>query len=158
MLSFFIDDVIVLARKKGYKSIWLVGNSLGGSGALFYIKAHPEDIDGVILLGPFLGDKELMAEIEAAGGVQKWEPGDVTDDDYDRALWGWIKQAPSSAPPVFLCYGKEDRFSGSQALLASILPSSRVVAVQGGHDWKSWKRAWDILFTRHLSSPDTPLP
>lgn len=152
------EDILVPARQKGYGNIWLVGNSLGGNGALFYVSTHPGEVDGVILLGPFLGERELFDEIEAAGGVKQWKPGEIAEDDYYRALWGWIKQMPEDAPQLFLSYGTGDRFAREQAILGSMLQPDRVVAVEGGHDWKSWKLAWDILFSRYPEDQGMLLP
>jgi len=152
------EDVLLPARRKGYSNIWLVGNSLGGNGSLFFIREHPDEVDGVILLGPFLGERELIDEILAAGGVARWRPGKTGQKDYIRALWGWIRNMPEEAPPVFLCYGISDRFALSQELLGSVLPPERVVSVAGGHDWKSWKKAWDVLFSRAEDNLYPPLP
>lgn len=152
------EDVLRPARHRGYKSIWLVGNSLGGNGALFYIKAHPGEIDGVILLGPFLGDKNIIEEIDSAGGVAAWEPGDIEERDFDRALWAWIRDMPDDTPPVFLCYGRRDRFSEAHGLLANVLPPGRTVSVNGGHDWKTWRHSWDILLSTDTGRSNLLLP
>jgi len=152
------EDVILPARLRGYRSIWLVGNSLGGNGSLFYIRENPGEVDGVVLLGPYLGEEELAEEILSSGGVAAWEPGSPDPKDYNRHLWAWIKELPQGSPPVFLCYGTGDRFAMSQKLLGSVLPPERVVAVDGGHDWKSWKKAWDILFSMAQDSLHPPLP
>lgn len=152
------EDILVPSLQRGYKSIWIVGNSLGGNGALFYISTHPGEVDGVILLGPYLGEKDLFDEIDAAGGVKQWEPGEIAEDDYIRTLWGWIKQMPENVPQLFLCYGKGDRFAREQAILGSMLQPDKVVAIEGGHDWKSWKLAWDILFSRYPEDQGMLLP
>ncbi len=41
-----LEDVIKQARRKGYTRIWLVGISMGGSGALWYMKNYPNTIAG----------------------------------------------------------------------------------------------------------------
>ncbi|MGB7542969.1 MAG: alpha/beta hydrolase, partial [Burkholderiales bacterium] len=48
-------DVIAPARAKGYTRTWLMGISLGGMGALAYARGHAKEVEGVILLAPFLG-------------------------------------------------------------------------------------------------------
>ena len=35
------EDVIAPARAQGYTQIWLVGVSMGGLGALLYVRAYP---------------------------------------------------------------------------------------------------------------------
>jgi len=155
------EDVLLPARAKGYKHIWLVGNSMGGNGSLFYIREYPSEIDGVVLLGPYLGEKEIVDEIASAGGVALWEHGEINEGDSQRALWAFIKKMPPGTPPVFMAYGAHDRFSEAQGLLASVLPPGRTVAIEGGHDWWTWKRAWDMLFSRGIEEQKEdgrPLP
>ena len=69
------EDVIDPARVRGSRNIWLVGNSLGGVGSLMYIRKHADEIAGVVLLGPFVGDEEIIEEIKRSGGLQNWDPG-----------------------------------------------------------------------------------
>lgn len=154
------EDVIDPAKARGYKDIWLVGNSLGAYGSITYARMHPQDIAGIVLLGPFLGDKKLINGIIDAGGLQKWDPGIVGDnsqEDWDKQLWLWLKnglrQEGSNArmPKVYLGYGKYDRFSYGQKVLAGVLPPERVVSLSGGHDWSTWREAWDILLGRMLA-------
>jgi pimeloyl-ACP methyl ester carboxylesterase len=47
------EDVIVPAKSRLYDQIWLVGDSLGAYGSISYAKQHPDEITGVVLLGPF---------------------------------------------------------------------------------------------------------
>ena len=54
------EDVIAPARKR-YDRVWLAGISLGGTGSLLYVAEHPEDVDGIVLLAPFLGEDEVIA-------------------------------------------------------------------------------------------------
>ncbi|MCK5360209.1 MAG: alpha/beta hydrolase [Gammaproteobacteria bacterium] len=68
------EDIILPARSNGYKKVWLVGISLGGLNALLYQKNRPEDICGLVLLSPYLGEKKISNEIIQAGGIVKWQP------------------------------------------------------------------------------------
>ena len=162
------EDVIDPARAGGYKSIWLIGNSLGGYGSISYALRHPDDIAGIVLLGPFLGDKKLIQEIRDAGGLQKWEPGDTSDKTaagWERQIWQWLKSGDRQnsfriwigncdegnrgcASRVYLGYGKRDRFSESQELLAEYLPPGDVFVGNGGHDWDTWKKLWGLILDR----------
>ncbi len=46
---------------------------MGGLGAFFHEKAYPGEVNGLILLAPFVGDDlKLFAEIDAAGGPSLW--------------------------------------------------------------------------------------
>lgn len=161
------EDVIDPAKAGGYKNIWLVGNSLGAYGAILYARYHPQDITGVVLLGPYLGEKKTIDEVRKAGGLRQWDPGEVgsnTKEDWGKQIWLWLKlrqkqddfrlwskdceQEKGCLPILYLGYGKFDRYSSGQDLMASVLPQEHVVALFGGHDWMTWKRAWDTILDR----------
>ncbi|MCE9639785.1 MAG: alpha/beta hydrolase [Betaproteobacteria bacterium] len=136
-------DIIAPVRKN-YPRIWLMGISLGGMGALQYARAHPTEIEGVILLAPFLGTRGMIAEVVRAGGLARWQPGAIKADDEERQLLAWIKTyAPAPAyPEIYLGYGQDDRFAAASELLAERLPAARVLAMAGGHDWATWINLW----------------
>ncbi|MBK8410552.1 MAG: alpha/beta fold hydrolase [Sandaracinaceae bacterium] len=71
-------DVLHQARRHGYRSVWLVGISLGGYGAILTARAHPDLVDGVVLIAPMLGvpprEDGVAQEIMDAGGLHRW-PG-----------------------------------------------------------------------------------
>jgi pimeloyl-ACP methyl ester carboxylesterase len=150
------EDVINPAKSRGFRNIWLVGNSLGGVGSLMYVKEHEKDIAGVVLLDPFVGDKEIIKEIRRAGGLQKWDPGSIRETDWQRKLLVWLKEygrSGHSSPPLYLGYGTDDRFATGQELLAGMLPPERVVAIYGGHDWRTWSAAWKLLVRKFTFTP-----
>ncbi len=148
------NDVILPARSKGYERIWLVGVSLGGLGSLMYLKHHPEDVDGVLTLGPFLGYDEIIDEIYAAGGVAQWQPGSFDEQKkWQRMLWRWIKERDqhSNASPVFIGYGDWDPYVRAHRLLAATLPPEQVYAVDGGHRFSTFRKIWEkFLDSGHL--------
>jgi pimeloyl-ACP methyl ester carboxylesterase len=155
------EDVIEPAKNRGFSTIWLVGNSLGGVGSLMYIKEHSDDIAGVVLLGPFVGDRKIIKEIRRGGGIHKWDPGTVKETDWQRRQLVWLKEygrAGQSAPPLYLGYGTGDRFVDGQDLLAGLLPSERVVAINGGHDWRTWRTAWKMLVRKISFAPCRSAP
>jgi pimeloyl-ACP methyl ester carboxylesterase len=144
------DDVIFSAHAAGYEQLWLAGISLGGFGATLYAAHHAQQIDGMILLAPYLGKESLIQEIEEAGGIQNWNPGDFPEGDTDRTLWAWFKtysESNEGLPPIYLGYGKSDKFARANAMLAEILPPSHVFAIEGGHDWRTWKKIWRHFLT-----------
>lgn len=150
-------DVIAPAKARGYKEIWLIGPSMGGLGSLLYSRAHSTDLTGVLAIAPFLGDKDLIEEIAAAGGLEQWQAPPRTDamsrDDYQRELWRWLQAATQGrepAPTIFLGYGTSDRLSRADSLLAEALPASRVFRATGGHEWPVWRR----VLASFLQSPD----
>lgn len=149
-------DVIDPARNQGRENIWLVGFSMGGLGSLLYLREHPEDVKGLCLVAPFLGDDDLIAEIRAAGGVKSWSPGTYdADKDYQRMLWHWIKEHVDgdSPVPIYLGCGSEDDFAPANALLAGLLPRDRVVQVPGGHDYATFKVLWDRFLESGIYLP-----
>lgn len=151
-------DIIEPARARGYSRIWLMGISLGGLGAMAYSRAHPADIEGVILLAPFLGTRGLIAEVVRAGGLNQWQPGEIKADDDERSLLAWLKSYRADAaslPGIYLGYGIDDRFAPASVLLAERLPARRVAALKGGHDWDTWMALWRELLDRGLFLPST---
>lgn len=150
-------DVVAPARAAGYRTIWLVGTSLGGVGGLLYLRDRPEEISGVLALAPFLGADEVIREIEAAGGPARWSAaGPAPTDDVGRELWSWL--APWTAgrqrPPLHLGWGSEDRLARANALLATALPAERVYTAPGGHDWRTWARLWEQFLERSAPCGD----
>jgi len=142
------EDVIKPSRSRAYNQIWLIGNSLGGYGSLTYAREHSDEITGVVLLGPFLGSQSVIHDILEAGGLEKWKPGEIklnTEEQWDNHLWMWVKdclQQKRCFRNVYMGYGRDDRFSDAQALLASSLPSDHVIVIEGGHNWRTWKKLW----------------
>ncbi|RYY82224.1 MAG: alpha/beta hydrolase [Comamonadaceae bacterium] len=162
----FIDrlrtDVMTPARAGGYRRVWVVGISVGGLGGMVYAEAHPGEIDGLVVLAPYLGDRLLSADIANAGGLARWPGplGNPAGDDRSQRetrLWKWLQgyaaSSPSAGrPPLYLGYGVDDRFAFSHRLLAAALPAGRVATTPGGHDWPEWVRLWEALL------PTLPLP
>lgn len=150
------EDVILPARAQGYEQIWLVGFSMGGLGSLLYIREQPQDIQGVCLIAPFLGDKKILREIEGAGGVLDWAPGTYDpDDDWQRMLWHWIQTQVRDGgfdPPVYLFFGEQDSYVEGQQLLAAVLPPERVGTLEGRHDIATFKNLWRQFIERQLEA------
>jgi len=145
------EDVIGPAKAKGYKHIWLVGISMGGTGSLLYAGKHEDDIAGVILFAPFLGDEAIINEIKQTGGIQKWNLGKAIEGDWQNHLWLWIKnygQDKNKSLPVYLGYGDNDKFAPANDMLATVLQPDHVVVTKGAHDWQTWKTLWDILLDK----------
>ncbi|MCC6544501.1 MAG: alpha/beta hydrolase [Nitrospirae bacterium] len=138
-------DVIGPARAAGYEHVWIVGVSMGGLGALLYARAYPEDIDGLLLIAPYLGDPPVIKEISDSGGVMKWHPLEIDETDWQRELWKWLQSytsKPKNTSGLYLAYGLDDKFYTSDNLLAEVLPGSHVFTVKGGHDWPTWRYLW----------------
>lgn len=145
------EDIILPARRQGYREIWLAGTSMGGLGALMYLTQHSTAVDGVILLSPFLGGDLLVEEISEAGGLANWEPGPYSTENWERYLWAWIKQyalRPEKHPPIYLGYGDWDFFIKPQELLGTILKQDHIVIVDGWHTYATLRKLWPIILDR----------
>lgn len=156
------NDVIGPAQAQGYRAIWVLGISLGGFGGMLYAQERPGELAGLVTLAPYLGERATSTEIDNAGGLTRWQapegPLDLTQrEPREQALWRWLKgyagnPQPSAHPPLYLGYGRSDRFVFSHRLLAAALPQSRVFTTEGGHDWPEWRRLWSAVL------PTLPLP
>ena len=152
------EDVVGPAQARGFRAIWLVGISLGGFGALAYAGERPADLAGVVALAPYLGEREAIEEIAAAGGLRDWAgPALPARTDLGRRLWLSLKPYATAAdppdrPPLYLGYGLDDRLAPGHRLLAAALPGERVYTTAGGHDWPAWRRLW------HGMLAQLPLP
>ena len=144
-------EVIEPARAQGYRQIWLAGISLGGYLALHYERSHPGEVQGLMLIAPYLGQRPLTQAIEAAGGPVNWRrQATAPADDIDATLWTWLTALPASAAPIWLASGREDRFAAEHRLLAQLLPADRLHLLPGGHDWSPWRALWSHWLDRGL--------
>jgi S-formylglutathione hydrolase FrmB len=144
-------EIMLPARARGYRRIWLLGISLGGMGALQYLRAYPGQIEGAILIAPFLGTRGLIAEVERAGGLSSWRPARPEAGDIERPLLLWLRSqnlVAGGPPAVYLGCGRDDRFAAASALLAARLPPERVAAAAGGHEWPTWASLWRLILAR----------
>jgi pimeloyl-ACP methyl ester carboxylesterase len=138
-------DVIDPALAEGYEQIWAVGVSMGGLGALFLAKEPDVNIAGVYLLAPFLGNDDLLREIDRSGGLAKWDPSPPPGGDYQRDVWRFLKRAvqhPNESPAIYLGAGDQDKLAYGHHLLAHALPQNHVFSTPGRHDWAPWLILW----------------
>lgn len=138
------SEVIKPARVKGYTRIWFVGISLGGYGTLLYAMNHPQVIDGFFIMAPFMGPRDIPAQIEKQGGLKSWSSDIQGNADVD--LWRWLQgysTAKPGLPQAFLGYGANDRFAQPNGVLAQVLPPSHTFVTPGGHDWPVWQKLFN---------------
>lgn len=160
---------IVRSERAEGRVVWLAGNSLGGVGALLYARHQSgghqsDDVAGVLLMAPYLGEPETIEEIRAAGGPLAWAPPETEPsseepeiveaetldrDEYARETWRWLaawhRQGGSdgvSAPQIWLAWGEDDDFAGPAELAAQLLPDGQARSAPGGHDWTAWSQNW----------------
>ncbi len=136
-------DVVAPARAQGCRSVWLAGISLGGFLALDFAATHEDQWDGLCLLAPYLGNRMLIAEIAAAPALEAWRPGPLAHSDTERRIWSFIRGQRGKSRPLYLGYGRDDRFAPAHRLMAAALPPHAVSVVAGGHDWHTWSILWE---------------
>ncbi|MES1241866.1 MAG: alpha/beta hydrolase [Acidobacteriota bacterium] len=137
------QDVIAPAKAQGVEKVWLAGVSLGGSGSILYSIEHPDDVSGITLIAPYLGEDDVRREIESAGGLRGWTPPQtLAPTDFQRRTWAWLRN-PDGRIPIYLGWGTRDRFAKIDGLLGAVLPPERVFTVPGGHAWKPWRALWE---------------
>lgn len=147
------EEIIGPAKKRGER-VTLIGVSMGGLGSLVYSLSHPQEVDEVLLLSPFVGEDDLLAEIQEAGGLGQWQSGFTAEPrnktEALRKTWGEIKRQwlPHAGPPMptKLVVGRQDRLYPSNQFFAhTVLRPDQFIEIEGGHDWDCWRRATEVL-------------
>lgn len=136
-------EVLHAALAAGYRAPWLAGISLGGLLALGTAACDRVPLAGLCLLAPYPGNRLLTREIAAAGGPGRWDAASASPDDDERRVWRWLARRPTL--PLYLGFGRDDRFADGLELMAGELPPARVARVDGGHDWPTWQRVWQQM-------------
>ncbi|GAB1256572.1 hypothetical protein NBRC116494_10740 [Aurantivibrio plasticivorans] len=133
------EDIILSAKQKGYKKIHLGGISLGGFGALLFLREHPEMVDSVIVLAPYMGENEHYVDFLRS----QQQGGEVSEAGN---LWPWLFDTSNTngqlLEKIYLAYGLQDSFADDNAILASLIPDDHTQAIRGGHDWPTWTTLW----------------
>lgn len=135
-----LQEIVRPARAHG--AVWLGGISLGAYLALCYAARRHEELDGLCVLAPYLGSHIVTDEIGRAG-IERWQPGELAEDDDERRVWRFIKSLRSGTLPIHLGLGREDRFADRHRLMAAALAPADVDLVPGAHDWPTWHRLWE---------------
>ncbi len=141
------DHVVVPARERGGERVWMTGLSLGALAALAYVARHGRDVERLALLSPYPGTREVLREIDAAGGLAAWTPPRL-GEDAERDAWSWLRRADGSIP-VECHFASGDRFAEGQRRITRCLPQAAVHEVAGGHEWKDWRGMWIDFLTRN---------
>jgi pimeloyl-ACP methyl ester carboxylesterase len=139
------DEIVAPARQRGYSEIWLAGGSMGGMGTLMYEWQHPGELDGLVLISPYMGSDDVTGAIREAGGLRFWDSGEHTmlmdSDNYDRLVWqmaqDWIGDE-AKLQRVWLMCGDEDGLYPDVQMLGAILPEGHYFPGPGDHSWDYW--------------------
>lgn len=143
LLERLMADVVDPLRAGGVRNLWFVGISLGGFAALAAALQRPGEVSGTLAIAPYLGRRELVQQIRAAGGVAAWRA--TQRDSADGEAMRWIELAdatPARRAGLHLYSGRADRFAEDQRLWASMLPEANVSWADGDHDWPAWRTLW----------------
>jgi hypothetical protein len=126
---------------------------MGGFGSVLYSSHYPDEIDGVILLAPYLGDVNVINEIDNSGGLDKWDPARSALEPHEITMWSWLQQETTGASPksLILGYGLSDRLAGTYQVLLEPLEPFDVYTAQGGHNWKTWRTLWGQISSARLA-------
>lgn len=135
-------EILTPARERGYRKLWLGGISLGGLLALCHAVDWPGQVDGLCLLAPYPGSRLTTKAIAEAGGLAHWQPTPEQLADPEFRVWDWLRQPPP-ALPVFIGYGRDDRFAAGMQAIAACFPASASFSVPGGHEWPVWRQLWE---------------
>jgi pimeloyl-ACP methyl ester carboxylesterase len=139
------DEVVEPMRARGYTDIWMAGASLGGMGALLYEQHYPGELNGIVVLAPYLGEPPLAQDITAAGGLAHWQPGPVPSEidagNFRHELWRWLQTWIGHADPagrVWMGYGDHDKLRYAFPNFTPLLPQDHVIVRPGWHAWTTW--------------------
>lgn len=150
------DTVMQPYAALGYTNIWIAGISIGGYVAIAYAHSHPEQVNGLMLLAPYPGNRITTSEIALAGGVKEWTPDVISDDDTECGNWYWLKHLADTshvnATEVHLGYGADDRFAEGIAMMAQVLPEKNVDKIPGDHVWPVWLQLWQSFLDKRFSA------
>lgn len=141
------EDVLRVAQARGYREIWLVGISMGALGALLLAREHPDQIRGLVLLSPWLGEPETIRAVTEAGGLGSWEPPPIDMaspglDDATAAVLTWLRERDDGGPALYVGVGEDDRWREHAALLEPLAREEHTIVVEGRHEWGTWRRLW----------------
>jgi pimeloyl-ACP methyl ester carboxylesterase len=136
------EAIVEPARSRGNKRIWMAGISLGALAALCYAARHEADLEGIALITPYPATRDVLREMEAAGGPARWHPIVPPEGDLEREAWRWLIERRDGTP--VRCYiATGDRFVEGQRQMAQALDPACVRELPGGHDWPAWRSLWN---------------
>ena len=145
-----LQDFLRSGSGHPYGRVCLLGISLGAHLAMACLArgargagqaAAASRVTSSLLLAPYLGPRDIVAEVAASVTLQE----QLAEGDIDREIWRWLRHG-AGGHELYLGYGSDDRFAKAHALMAQTLPGSHVDIQPGGHVWPVWTALWN----RHL--------
>jgi pimeloyl-ACP methyl ester carboxylesterase len=139
------ESVVEPGRMRGHSRIWLAGISLGGLAALGYAARHARPLEGIALIAPYPATREVLREVDAAGGLERWDPEIPAGGDLEREAWRWLAHRDRDETRVVCYIASGDRFAEGQRRIAATLGEGAARELPGGHDWPAWRALWDAF-------------
>ena len=128
-----LEQLIALLDELGVERAYLVGNSSGGTLALEAALAHPERVDGLILLAPWVNSKRPI--------LPDWL---VDLPQTQRLTLMLARMLGTDAPLLDYSYAEPSRIDEERR------------ALTGAHrEMANWDAAWAALLARSLTDPVT---
>ena len=147
-------DADVIGLQSIQDPLIIAGISLGGMGSvLHYCETRDRRIQSLILLSPFLGDQEIIEHVSSYQRPAQWRADPEIGREFEHRLWRCLIDTPwnsDSAPELWLGFGYDDDLRPGHEIVAGLLDSEHVLAVEGGHDWPTWQRLWTELAPKAL--------
>ena len=155
-----LHDQVIAPALRRYRRVYLAGASMGGMGVLMYERTYPDELTGLILMAPYMGSASLVEEINAAGGLVRWEPGPeptaLNRNNVGREEWrvvqSWLADGRRTRN-VWLVCGQGDRLHAMAQMIAPALPPGHYFEPEGGHAWVVWKQGAQEVFDRIAAAP-----
>lgn len=138
----------VFEKIAGYEEVWVVGVSLGALGAVLLEAGESERWDHMILLGPYVGDGKGFFRRSGVADATRQAIDSAVGPEHLRLFWNWMiaySGGGGERPELWAAWGESDRFSDYQEYLRAYIADERLITVPGGHDWQSWREAWQLV-------------
>ena len=149
------DQLAAITSAYPQHRLVLGGISLGAAVSMQYARQFPAYVHGLCLLAPYPGSRITTQAIRTAGGPASWRPTEAQMHDAEFLLWQWMIQGHGELP-IYLGYGKQDRFADGQDLMAEAMPAAIRHTINGEHDWPTWQTLWqDFVARRPFATPAT---
>ncbi|MEM8998000.1 MAG: hypothetical protein AAGF23_24680, partial [Acidobacteriota bacterium] len=122
-------------------------------------------VEGLVLLAPFLGEDELIEEIDAGGGPLSWSPPAKRRGESGSraavgdAAWTWLLDwygNDGPKPRIVLGWGDEDDLAPAAQLASQLLPERDVFIRPGDHDWDVWRELWSDMLDADIFGECVP--
>ena len=144
------EDVLIPYRQAGYERFTLVGVSLGGYGSLWLSDELGDWFQGMLLVAPYLGPRDVIDAVAESGSLSQWLQNLDHEPNEDEFAWLWLQRLSESNSGLdgllLLAFGEDDKFAKGAGIVSVLLPEKQVFRRDGSHNWKTWLELWrDVL-------------